>query len=312
MKIIFFGTSQFAIPILEALVNANMTPSLIVTAPDKPRGRGGKIQSPSVKLWADTHRLPVIQPPKLESGIMNNELWNNVDLFVVASYGKIIPKDLLEIPKYGALNVHPSLLPKYRGPSPIQTALLNGDSETGVTIMLMDEEMDHGPTLANYKVQITNSKITYGELERKLSDIGAELITKTIPKWIASKIKPQNQDHAKATYTKKITKEDGSINWHEPAEIIERKIRAYSPNPGVFTFWQKGNAKIRLKILDADVIAKPSEISDGEVFKAKESFGIGTSNGALKINKLQQEGTSEMTAESFLNGHPTIIGAILQ
>ena len=310
MKIIFFGTSQFAIPVLVALVNTNMAPSLVVTTPDKPQGRGKKTQSPPVKIWAQSNELPIIQPEKLSIKYLVSSI-KYADLFVVASFGKIIPKELLDIPKYGALNVHPSLLPKYRGPSPIQTAILNGDSETGVTIMLMDEEMDHGPILAISNFQFSIFKKTYGELEKDLSELGAKLLTGVITDWISGKIKPRPQNHDAATYTKKIVKEDGRVNWHESAEVIERRIRAYTPTPGAFTFWQIKNALVRLKIVGAEIIAKPSEISDGEVFKTKNVLGVGTSNGALKILKIQLQGKREMTGMEFLNGHADIIGAKL-
>ncbi len=235
----------------------------------------------------------------------------NADLFIVASYGKIIPKDLLNIPKYGAINVHPSLLPKYRGASPIQAAILNGDKEAGVTIMLMDEEMDHGPIVVNSKFKIQSSKLTYIELEQELADLGANLLIETIPDWVAGKIKPEEQNHDEAVYTKKVAKEDGHINWHEPAEVIERKIRAYLPNPGTFTFYKTSARTLRLKIIAAEVTPRPSEIADGEVFRTAKSFAVGTSDGALEIIKIQPDGKDEMPAAAFLNGHQKIIGALL-
>lgn len=311
MKIVFFGTSQFAIPIIDALLKNNLAPFLIVTTPDKAQGRGKKLQSSPVKIWADKNNIPVVQPEKPSIEYLVSSI-KYADLFVVASYGKIIPKPLLDIPKYGSLNVHPSTLPKYRGPSPIQAAILNGDKETGVTIVLMDEKVDHGSILANSKFLISSSKLTYPELEKELAELGAKLLVGTIPDWVDSKIKPIEQNHNKATYTNKVTKEDGHIDWHLPAEILERKIRAYQPTPGAYTVWVKNGAEVRVKIAEAQIIPKPSGISDGVVFKTKEGFAAGTPNGALEILKIHPEGKKEMLAASFLNGHPAIIGGVLE
>lgn len=310
MNIIFFGTSQFAIPILDALVKNNLSPILVVTTSDRPQGRGKKIQSPPVKIWAQKNNIPIIQPENINIGYLRSDI-KYADLFIVASYGKIIPKALLDMPKYGSLNVHPSLLPKYRGPSPIQTAILAGDRETGVTIMLMDGKVDHGPILkiSNFQFQIL--KQTYGELERNLAELGARLLIEIIPGWVDSKIKPIEQNHNEATYTKKITKEDGHINWKEPAEFIEKKVRAYWPYPGTYTFWDKNGAKTRLKIIEVKVIPKPSDVSDGEVFQTKDGFAVGTPSDALEIIKTQPEGKKEMPALSFLNGRLGIVGAHL-
>ena len=204
-----------------------------------------------------------------------------VDLIVVASYGKILPKEMLKIPKYGALNAHPSLLPKYRGPAPVPTTILNGEKETGVTIILMDEQVDHGPILASKKFEIGDKKITTPELLKILWELGGDLLVETIPKWIRGEITPQEQDHSKATYTKKLTREDGRIDWDRPVEYIERQIRAFFPWPGVFTFW-KGK---RLKVLK-------SYIND---------------QGKLVVDELQLEGKKPTTYREFLLGHKDFI-----
>ena len=227
-KIIFFGTPEFSVKILEALRDNNLAPDLIITAPDKPVGRKMHLTSSAVKTWAKTHNVPVEYDYK-------NLITLKPDIGIVASFGKIIPADILKIPRYGFLNVHPSLLPKFRGSSPIQSAILSGDKETGVTIMLLNEKMDEGLILTNNKLQISNN-ITAKELEEKLAELGGKLLVETIPKWINGEIKPQLQDHGKATYTKKIMKEDGLIDWNEPPEIIDRKIRAFTPWPGAYTF----------------------------------------------------------------------------
>ncbi len=205
----------------------------------------------------------------------------NPDLVIVASYGKIIPKEILEIPRYGCLNVHGSLLPKYRGPSPIQTAILNGDKETGVTIILMDEKIDHGPIISNSKFQIPNSKITYQELSQKLAQLGAKLLIQTIPKWIKGEIKPRSQDESKASCTKILKREDGKIDWSKPAQKIERQIRAFNPWPGAFTFIKHKGKVLRVKILKADI--------------SKED--------KLIIKKIQPEGKKPMSFEEFKRGY---------
>lgn len=310
MKIIFFGTSQFAIPIVEALIKNNLPPRLVVTSPDKPRGRGQSLQSPPVGIWAKAHNLPVIQPEQLSADEQALTA-KDADIFIVASYGKIIPKAWLGIPKYGSLNVHPSLLPKYRGSSPIQAAILNGDNRTGVTIMLMDEELDHGPILAMSNFRFPVSKLYYPELEKKLAELGAELLIETIPKWVAGKINPLEQDHSGATYTKKILKKDGHINWREPAEIIERKIRAYSPSPGAYFFWSRLGKKIRIQITEAGTATPNTELAPGTTFKIMNELAVAADNSAILIKRLKMESKNPMPSPDLLNGYPDIIGAIL-
>jgi methionyl-tRNA formyltransferase len=258
-KIVFMGTPEFGAIILEGLINGGHKPILVVTASDKPVGRKQILTPPPVKVVGKKYQILVEQPKKIENCKLKIENLKP-DLIVVAAYNQILPKNILEIPKYGCLNVHPSLLPKYRGPSPIQDTILNGDKKTGVTIILMDEEADHGPILANSKLQITNSKITYRELLKELANLGANLLIETIPKWIKGKIKPKPQDEKKATYTKILTKEDGKINWRESAENIERKIRAFNVWPGTFTFWKKNGKLLRIKILKGRVYKFPQEI----------------------------------------------------
>ena len=199
-----------------------------------------------------------------------------IDLIVVGFWGEIVRKEMLEKPKFGALNVHPSLLPKYRGPTPVLFTILNGDSEAGVTIIKMDEEVDHGPILAQQKFSIGEKKLTKSELRQILWELGGDLLVETIPKWIRGEIQPQEQDHSKATYTKKLTREDGRIDWNRPAEYRERQIRALTPWPGAFTIW-KGK---RIKILKAHI-----------------------EEGKLVIDELQMEGKKPTTFHDFLLGH---------
>ena len=219
------------------------------------------------------------------------------DLVIVASYGKIIPKEILEIPKYGCLNIHPSLLPRYRGPSPIQTTILNGDKKTGVTIILMDKKIDHGPIIAQQEWEIPNSqptadqpkagkfliskRFTYSELCKKLANLGVKLLVETIPKWINNEIKAKPQNHLKATYTKILKREDGEIDWSKSDREIERKIRAFNPWPGTFTFIKHKNKTLRIKVLEADI----------------------SQDNKLIIKRLQPEGKKPMTFEEFQRGY---------
>jgi len=214
------------------------------------------------------------------------------------------------------LNIHPSLLPRYRGASPIQTTILNGDKEAGATIILMDEKMDHGDIVAKSKVKSQKSKITYEELSNQLADLGAKLLIETLPNWIAGKIKPRPQDHSRATFTKILKKQDGKIDWGKSAEEIERQIRAFCEWPSVYTFW---NNK-QLKILEADISKKPRIAQQvelrgkpGEVFLTEnKQLAVQTGRGILILKQVQLEGKRPMPARDFLNGHPEILNTILK
>ncbi|MBU1179152.1 methionyl-tRNA formyltransferase [Patescibacteria group bacterium] len=275
-KIVFFGTPEFSVKILESMKNAGLAPALIITAPDKPQGRKLRTNPSPVKLWALKNKIKILQPDNLKDlGFKIQELGITPDLFVVASFGKILPKKILEIPKHETINVHPSLLPKLRGPSPIQSAILNGEKETGVTIMLMDEKMDEGPILkiSNLKNKISN--LTYKKLEEKLAELGGEMLVETMPRWLNNEIKPIPQNHNKATYTKLFTKKDGEIDWNEPPEIIERKIRALAPWPGAYTFY---NGK--------RIIIAAAELDD---------------KGKLVIKRVKPEGKKEMECTNLFS-----------
>ncbi len=278
LKIVFFGTPRFSVKILESLDEAGLTPSLVITAPDKPKGRKMVLTPPPVKLWAQKYKIKILQPKdKEELRIMNNEL-RNYDLFIVASYGKILPKSILEIPKHGTINVHPSLLPKYRGASPIQSVILNGEKETGTTIMLMNEKMDEGDILTQEKLSKNISNLYFKELEERLADLSGKLLVETIPKWISGEIEPTPQDHSKATYTKMISKKNGEIDWSEPDEKIYNKIRAFTPWPSAYTFFN--NKRI--------IITKASL----------------NKSGRLEIEKVKPEGKNEIAFEEFLKNNP--------
>lgn len=252
INFVLFGTPSYAVFVLEELEKEGLLPSLIVTVPDRPAGRGLTLTPSPVKVWADERNIPILQPEKLDGEFISELKTIKYELAIVAAYGKIIPNKILNIPEHGTLNVHPSLLPKYRGPSPVKTPILNGDRKTGVSIMLLDEEMDHGPILDQEKVEIEN--LNEEELGEKLFRIGGQMLADIIPKWIDSEIKATEQDHKEASFTKKTSKQDGLIDLEDSPETNWRKFRAYYGWPGTFFFIEKDNKQIRVKITDAKFI----------------------------------------------------------
>ncbi|MBI2644002.1 MAG: methionyl-tRNA formyltransferase [Candidatus Wildermuthbacteria bacterium] len=316
MRIIFLGTSEFSTIVLEKLVESGMKPVLVITVPDKPVGRKQILVSPPVKLTAQKYGIEVLQPEESIQHTKYQILNTAPDLIVVAAYGQILPKEILDIPKYGVLNVHPSVLPKYRGPSPVQTAILNGDEKTGVTIMLMDEKVDHGPVLAAqefsiFNFQFSNGKPTTPELKKKLAEVGAQLLVEVIPQWIDGNIRPRLQDDSKATYTKIIRKEDGRIDWTKNAEYIERQVRAFQPWPGTYTFYNH----TLVKILKSGIVLTSGGVSPipGTVFFSSEKkIAVVAGKDALLVEKLQLEGGNPMPSREFLLGHRNFIGTTLQ
>ena len=306
-KIIFFGTSEFAIPALEALKNADYEITAVVTNPDEPVGRKKVLTPPPVKMAAERLHLKIFQPRKLETGNWKLEIPDvDFDIGVIAAYGKIIPAEIINLPHLGILNIHPSLLPKYRGPTPIQTTILNGEKETGVTIIKIDEEADHGSILGSRFLGIGSSE-KYEELETKLANLGAELLIKILPDYLADKIEPQSQDHLQATFTKKFTRDDARINWDKTAEEIDRQIRALNPEPGVWTTW---NGKM-LKILEAEVMGEGGR-QNGQVFQEENKTVVGTAEGLIVLKTIQLEGKRAISAEDFARGNESFIGAVLE
>jgi len=317
VKTILIGTSKFAEAIFEKFYPAQRDKFEIVAAitmPDKPIGRKQILTPSPVKKWALKNNLKILQPKKITDSKWIKKFQDLApELIIVAAYGQIIPKEILDIPKFGVLNVHPSLLPKYRGASPIQTTILNGDKKAGITIILMDEKMDHGPIISNFQFSIFN-KPTYQELSNQLADVGAELLIKTLPDWISGKIKPQEQDDSRATFCKIIKKQDGKINWNKSAEEIERQVRALSPWPETYCEITNPKKQItnNLKILNAEIQNKNTEKKIGEVFlDENNNLCVQTGDGILILKQVQLEGKKSMSAKDFLNGHPEIVGTIL-
>lgn len=276
--IAFFGTSSFSVGILEELKKADLKPDLIVTAPDKKVGRHLALTSNPVKVWAQENSLEIFETEKLDDTAYQKLSEKNWDLFVVASYGTIIGKRFLDTPKHGALNVHPSPLPLLRGPSPIQYTILTDLKDSAVTIMLMDEQVDHGPIIATEKVHIDQWP-SYDELEKTLARIGGNLLARTIPDWLAGEIKAHEQDHSRATFTKKIKKEDGLISLDADPKENFRKIQAFKSWPGAYFFAERKHKKIRAIITSATL-----------------------ENNTLTIQKIIPEGKSEMSYSDFLRG----------
>ncbi len=312
-KIIFWGTSDFAIPTLETLINNGYEIVTVITNPDEPVGRKKIITPPPVKIAAERYKIPIYQPENLKSYHLPPTTYPP-DLFIVASYGKIIPKSILEMSRLGTLNIHPSLLPRWRGPSPVQYTVLSGDKKTGVTIMKIDELMDHGPIIAtSEKIQVTrNTK--YKELLDQLSQIGAELLIDTLPKYLNGEIKPIPQDHSKATYSKILSKEDGHVDWSKSAEEIDRMVRALNPWPGVWSITDFKRINKRLSIEEAENISEEhSSRQIGFTWQTKpDELCIQTSHGSLKILRLTLEGKKSTSAVDFLRGNKDILGKILK
>lgn len=293
--IIFFGTPEFAVPTLKALISKKEKIVLVVTQPDRPKGRGKIIQPCEIKKTALEYGLNVAQPEKLrdESFIkMLKEL--DPEFGVVVAYGKILPKEILEIPQYGCINLHASLLPKYRGAAPVQWALIKGEKVTGVTTMLIDEGLDTGPVLLQREVPIEDEDNAQS-LAHKLSTIGAELIIETIEKMRRKEIKPEPQK-GEPSYAPQLRKEDGKINWNLSALEIFNLIRGTYPWPCAYSFLKNE----RVKIIKAEVLEGVA--SAGSVVKAKNELIVGTGDGLLRILLIQPEGKKVMTAKEFLTG----------
>ncbi|KKT42314.1 MAG: Methionyl-tRNA formyltransferase [Candidatus Giovannonibacteria bacterium GW2011_GWA2_44_13b] len=299
-NLVFFGTSEFAVLALDVLIKNGTSPVAAVTSPDRPAGRGKKLTVSPVKEFLN-ERLVLLQPEKLDSQLILKLKELSADMGVIASYGKILPKELIEIFPKGILNIHPSLLPKYRGASPIQAVILNGDAETGVSIILLDEKMDHGPVLAqSSNLGLGNlSCATYLSLHDSLAKLGAELLIETIPKWLNGEIIPHPQDDSQATFTKLIKKEDGKIDWTKSAEKIERTVRAFYPWPCAFT----DTGGKRLKIVKAEIIENKNSLKPGTFFEHEKFPAIACGEKALNLLAVQPAGKKEMSGEAYLRGH---------
>jgi methionyl-tRNA formyltransferase len=251
---VFFGTGALAESVLASLVRAGYIPSIVVTKPDSMQGRHMQLTAPHIKVWAELKGIPVLQPVKLDAEFCHKLSTTNYELFIVASYGKIIPEAILNLPAYGVLNVHPSLLPLYRGPSPLESVLLTGDITTGVSIMKLDKEMDHGPLLVQTAFVI-NPETTAGKLEVECGQVGGDLLAQILPSYLDGSLIPKEQDHTKATICKKITKDLGEITLNTPANEVRRKFRALTPWPSLYFFHKHDEKMIRVKVTAVDLVS---------------------------------------------------------
>ena len=300
MKIVFMGTPDFSVETLKQILAAGHEVSLVVTQPDRPRGRGKKPSFSPVKEYAMEQNIPCFQPEKIrDESCMEILQKEQADIFVVVAFGQILPQRILDIPKYGCMNVHASLLPKYRGAAPVQWSVINGDAETGVTTMRMDAGMDTGDILLQERIAIAPDE-TGGSLFDKLAVAGGALCVKTLSRIEDGTIESIPQDHEAATYTRMISKQDGEIDFTLPAERIECLIRGMNPWPSAYT--RIGNKM--LKIWEADVIAQKDAHQPGEIFDVtKDAFCVAAGEGALKILSLQLEGKKRMNTADFLRGY---------
>ncbi len=295
-RVVFMGSPEFAVPVLEALVRHYPVVG-VVTQPDRPAGRGNRLTPPPVKVRARELGLPVFQPERLSrpEALEQLQAWAP-DLIVVAAYGQILKPAVLNLPRYGCLNVHASLLPRWRGAAPVAYAIWNGDTTTGVTIMLMDEGLDTGPILAQREEPIRPDD-TAASLSRRLAHLGAQLLIEVLPDYLSGRLKPRPQDDAQATYAPRLRREDGLLDFTQPAERLARQVRAFHPWPGTFTFW-KGR---RLKVLQALAEPFPSP-GPGHPLVVGGFPAVGTGEGVLVFTQVQPEGRQAMDGAAFLRG----------
>jgi len=310
-KIVFMGTPKFSLPSLQALINdPNLEVNLVITQSDKPTGRNKILKSSPIKELALANNIEVITPDKIKGNaeIKEKIIKANPDVIVVVAYGKILPQEILDIPKMGVVNIHASLLPKYRGASPVVGSILAGDKQTGVTLIKLDAQMDTGPIIAKSQPVLISQNDTTTTLSNKLSKVGVDLLIDNLAKYIEGQIKPQPQNNTQATYVKLIKKSDGQINWNESAEIIARKIKAYIPWPSAFTKYQD---KL-LKIISAAIIDKTTNKIPGTIWLTDDKYpAVNTSLGSLKLIEVQLAGKKPMSGKNFLLGQSDFINSKL-
>lgn len=308
MKIVFMGTPDFAVGALEALVEAGHEVVAVVTQPDKPKGRGKEMQQTPVKACALKYNIEVFQPVKIKTPEAVEVLRGyGADLFVVAAFGQILSKEILDMPKYGCVNIHASLLPKYRGAAPIQWAILDGEKETGVTIMQMNEGLDTGDMLTKVIVPIENTD-TGESLFDKLAEAGAKLLVETIPQIEAGTLKPEPQEDSLSTYAKMIKKEMGLIDWKKEAIVLERLVRGMNSWPSAYTHF---NGKT-LKVWEAAVEVSENKAEPGIVVEVtKNSIKVQTGKDILVLKQIQLEGKKRMDVAAFLLGYKVEVGTVL-
>ncbi len=315
MRVVFMGTPAFAVPTLQQLIDSEFSVVGVVCQPDRPSGRGKKVTWGPIKQLAMAHGLPIVQPDKMKAPALLETLqgWNP-DVIVVAAFGRILPKMILDLPPFKCLNVHGSLLPKYRGAAPIQWAVINGEQETGITIMLMDEGMDTGAVLRQGVIKILPEE-TAGELALRLAELGGPLLVQTLRDWVEDGVKAQPQDDHLATMAPILKKEDGRIDWSQPADILANRIRGLSPWPGAYSFW-RGE---RWAIWKVEVGGPVMEINDGDQANRSAEPGtvlglsphairVQTGQGILDLKEIQPANKKRMLVRDYLTGHEINVG----
>ncbi len=306
MRVIFCGTAAFAVPSLHALAQHHDV-VLVVTQQDRRAGRGRKLQMTPVKVAATELGLEVVQPHSLLRASATQALAAaSADAIVVAAYGKILPRAILDLPLHGCLNVHASLLPRHRGAAPVAAAILAGDAESGVTIMLMDEGLDTGPILRQRSIQSTGMETT-GSLTKSLAELGAELLIPALEDWMNGRLQPQFQDESRATYSPLMKKEDGLVCWDQDAETICRHIRAMQPWPGAATMWHDR----QLKVLRARSTRDSRSEVPGSVVRHQSDLAVVAGSGIVILEEVQLAGKRALAAADFVHGNSAIVGAVL-
>jgi methionyl-tRNA formyltransferase len=305
------GTPDFAVPTLTALIESEYKLVAVVTQPDRPQGRGKKLMPSPVKVVAQNAGIPVLQPKTLKDETAVAELAAlKPDLMVVAAFGQILRQNVLTLPPRGCINIHASLLPRWRGAAPVAAVIRAGDPETGVTIMLMDEGMDTGPMLARRAVPITSTH-TRETLSAELAELGAALLVETLPAWLAGNLTPEAQDDHLVTLAPRLKKEEGAVDWTQRALEIERQVRAFYPWPGTFTYGPRGQFKV-LAVEVAGEVRPPEQSGPGTVFERQKEVYVTTGQAVLRLIRVQPAGKKEMSAPAMLNGQPELNGAQLK
>ena len=307
MKLVFFGSPDVAVPALTGLAAAGFDVAAVYTQPDRPSGRGRTEQPTPVKRAAAELGLPVRTPELWRDRATVAELasWSP-DALVVAAYGKILRPDVLAVPRLGVVNIHPSLLPRYRGTSPVQTAILDGERQTGVTVMLLDAGMDTGPILAQSEQEAVRADDTGGSLMERLFEMGARLLVETLPRWAAGEINARPQREEDATVTRLLKRADGMLDWRQAADRLERQVRAFDPWPGTHTTWDGKNLKVLRASLVAGVKGEPGAVTIREASPVVASAG-----GGLRLDRVQLEGRRAVTGHEFVRGYPGFSGVRL-
>ena len=305
MRVVFMGSPQFALPSLKAL-SEQYSIVAVVSQPDRPAGRGRSSRPPATKVFAVEAGIPIHQPERLRDAEAISRIAElQPDLLVVAAYGQILPQSLLDLPENGSLNVHASLLPRWRGAAPVQAAIRSGDIESGITIMQMDAGLDTGPILSQRKVRI-ESEETGGALTMRLSHLGAELLIESLPGYLSRELTPVPQDESLSTYAPLLKKTDGALALRKTAEHLARQIRAFDPWPGTYIQWDDR----RLAIKGAHTVPHNPTIA-GEIALVDRTPAIGTRQGLLVLDRIQPSGKREMSGEAFIRGAPKFVGAQL-